>query len=170
MSRLPLALYTSNIACQVIFDGAARGSERLPRVEAGSSTTKLLGMLWHLATKPTALYLRNFFPRVKCWAFSPPGGLADPNVADAAQDFCTSVVLGKDWIPRLTVGSFARLRDEMVRTPLSKLGQTATVRQLCHFTGKVQLEYCGKVASPTSLSAFLSPLFNEMVRTHFPVL
>lgn len=61
-----------------------------------------------------ALYLRNYFPRVKCWAFAPPGGLADPNVADAAQDFCTSVVLGKDWIPRLTVGSFARLRDEMV--------------------------------------------------------
>lgn len=51
---------------------------------------------------------------MKCWAFSPPGGVADPHVAEAAQDFCTSVVLGKDWIPRLTVGSFARLRDEMV--------------------------------------------------------
>lgn len=52
--------------------------------------------------------------RVKCWAFAPPGGLADPNVAHAAKDFCTSVVLGKDWIPRLTVHSFERLRDEMV--------------------------------------------------------
>ena len=54
--------------------------------------------------------------RVKCWAFAPPGGLADPHVAEAAQEFCTSVVLGKDWIPRLTVHSFERLRDEMVRT------------------------------------------------------
>jgi len=53
---------------------------------------------------------------VKCWAFAPPGGLADPHVAKAAQEFCTSVVLGKDWIPRLTVHSFERLRDEMVRT------------------------------------------------------
>ena len=52
--------------------------------------------------------------RVKCWAFAPPGGLADPNVAHAAKDFCTSVFLGKDWIPRLTVHSFERLRDEMV--------------------------------------------------------
>lgn len=61
-----------------------------------------------------ALYLRNFFPKVKCWAFAPPGGLADPHVADAAREFCTSVVLGKDWIPRLTVRSFERLRDEMI--------------------------------------------------------
>ncbi|KAL0029095.1 hypothetical protein WJX77_006448 [Trebouxia sp. C0004] len=61
-----------------------------------------------------ALYLRNFFPKVKCWAFAPPGGLADPHVAEAAQEFCTSVVLGKDWIPRLTVHSFERLRDEMI--------------------------------------------------------
>ena len=52
--------------------------------------------------------------RVKCWAFSPPGGLADRNVSRAAQEFCTSVFLGKDWIPRLTVNSFERLRDEMV--------------------------------------------------------
>lgn len=61
-----------------------------------------------------ALYLRNFFPKVKCWAFAPPGGLADPHVADAAKEFCTSVLLGKDWIPRLTVQSFERLRDEMI--------------------------------------------------------
>ena len=51
---------------------------------------------------------------MKCWAFAPPGGLADPHVAEAAQEFCTSVFLGKDWIPRLTVHSFERLRDEMV--------------------------------------------------------
>eukprot|EP00891_Asterochloris_glomerata_P009487 jgi/Astpho2/9487/fgenesh1_pg.00145_%23_78_t len=72
-----------------------------------------------------ALYLRNFFPRVKCWAFSPPGGLADRNVSRAAQEFCTSVFLGKDWIPRLTVNSFERLRDEMImaatRIKISKL-------------------------------------------------
>ena len=62
-----------------------------------------------------ALYLRNYFKGVFCWAFSPPGGLAEPSVADAAQSFCTSVALGKDWIPRLTLASFEHLRDEMVR-------------------------------------------------------
>ena len=48
------------------------------------------------------------------WAFEPPGGLAGPHLAEAVQDFATSVVLGKDWIPRLTLKTFERLRDEMV--------------------------------------------------------
>ena len=52
--------------------------------------------------------------RVQCWAFSPPGGLLDPETADSTRKFTTSVVLGKDWIPRLTLDSFERLRDEMV--------------------------------------------------------
>ncbi|KAK9805494.1 hypothetical protein WJX72_001323 [[Myrmecia] bisecta] len=60
------------------------------------------------------LYLRNFFDGTKVYAFSPPGGLADPRVADAVQEFCTSVLIGKDWIPRLTLATFERLRDEMI--------------------------------------------------------
>lgn len=63
-----------------------------------------------------ALYLRNYFQGVKCWAFEPPGGVADPYIAEAAKGFCTSCVLGKDWIPRLTIATFERLRDEMVRS------------------------------------------------------
>ena len=51
------------------------------------------------------------------WAFEPPGGLAGPSIAKATRDFCTSVVLGKDWIPRLTLRTFERLRDEMVCLP-----------------------------------------------------
>lgn len=62
-----------------------------------------------------ALYLRKLFRGVLCWAFSPPGGLAEPALADAARSFCTSVAVGKDWIPRLTLASFEHLRDEMVR-------------------------------------------------------
>ena len=61
-----------------------------------------------------ALYVRKYFKNVFCWAFSPPGGLAEPSVAEAAKSFCTTVALGKDWIPRLTLGSFEHLRDEMV--------------------------------------------------------
>ena len=66
-----------------------------------------------------ALYLKNYFPNVYCWAFCPPGGLAEPTVAEAAKSFCTSVALGKDWIPRLTLGSFEQLRDEMVSLKLA---------------------------------------------------
>eukprot|EP00884_Botryococcus_braunii_P013120 jgi/Botrbrau1/21809/Bobra.0190s0029.1 len=61
-----------------------------------------------------SLYLRNFWPDLRCWAFSPPGGLADRNVAAASESFCTSVVVGKDWIPRLTLRSIENLRDDMV--------------------------------------------------------
>lgn len=35
-------------------------------------------------------------------------------VSRALQPLCTSTALGKDWIPRLSVSSFERLRDDMV--------------------------------------------------------
>ena len=38
-------------------------------------------------------------------------------VSRALQPLCTSTVLGKDWIPRLSVASFERMRDDMVRLP-----------------------------------------------------
>ncbi len=38
----------------------------------------------------------------------------DGALARAAADCVTSVVLGKDWVPRLSLASFERLRDEMV--------------------------------------------------------
>ncbi|CAK0786854.1 hypothetical protein CVIRNUC_010068 [Coccomyxa viridis] len=61
-----------------------------------------------------ALYIRSFYPRSRAWAFEPPGGLVDGQLARASSDCITSVVLGKDWVPRLSVASFERLRDEMV--------------------------------------------------------
>ena len=52
--------------------------------------------------------------RVKCWAFEPPGGMMTRVVSRALQPLCTSTALGKDWIPRLSVSSFERMRDDMV--------------------------------------------------------
>lgn len=60
------------------------------------------------------LYLRHFFPNLTCWAFSPPGGLVTSELAKSAGDWCTSVVCGKEWIPRLTYSTFDRMRSEMV--------------------------------------------------------
>ena len=37
----------------------------------------------------------------RCWAFSPPGGLASGELCAASEDWCTSCVCGKEWIPRL---------------------------------------------------------------------
>lgn len=36
-------------------------------------------------------------------------------VSRALQPLCTSTALGKDWIPRLSVAAFERMRDDMVR-------------------------------------------------------
>lgn len=63
-----------------------------------------------------ALYIRSFYPKSRAWAFEPPGGLVDGQLARASSDCVTSVVLGKDWVPRLSIASFERLRDEMVRS------------------------------------------------------
>ncbi|CAD7703304.1 unnamed protein product [Ostreobium quekettii] len=62
-----------------------------------------------------ALLLRRRYPNVTCWAFSPPGGLMSPVLAEALSPLCTSFVYGKDLVPRLTVGTLERLRDQMVQ-------------------------------------------------------
>lgn len=77
---------------------------------------------------PSALTSTRPFPRGsnpppptrhrRCWAFSPPGGLASASVGASAKAWCTTVVCGKEWIPRLTAQSFDRLRDEMVLAAL----------------------------------------------------
>jgi sn1-specific diacylglycerol lipase len=61
-----------------------------------------------------SLRMRQFFPGLKCWSFSPPGGLATAELSSGAVDWCTSVVCGKEMIPRLTLATFERMRDEMV--------------------------------------------------------
>ena len=61
-----------------------------------------------------SLRLRQFFPHLRCWCFSPPGGLATAELCKSATDWCTSVVCGKEMIPRLTLATFEHARDEMV--------------------------------------------------------
>lgn len=38
---------------------------------------------------------------LRCWAFNPPGGLVSWELAQIAQAYCTSIVVGKDVISRL---------------------------------------------------------------------
>ncbi len=60
----------------------------------------------------------SLLPRagLKCWAFNPPGGLMSWNLSQLAQRFCTSVVVGKDIISRLSFNNARRVVDEMVTT------------------------------------------------------
>ncbi|GAB4819117.1 hypothetical protein N2152v2_006163 [Parachlorella kessleri] len=61
-----------------------------------------------------AFHLKDLFPDLHCWAFNPPGGLLSWNLSRLAQRFCTSIVVGKDVISRLSFATSKRLVDEMV--------------------------------------------------------
>ncbi|KAH0631934.1 hypothetical protein JD844_019844, partial [Phrynosoma platyrhinos] len=47
-----------------------------------------------------AIMLKNAFPNLKCYAFSPPGGLLSKSLADYSKQFIVSVIVGKDVVPR----------------------------------------------------------------------
>jgi len=50
---------------------------------------------------------------VKCWAFCPPGGLLSQNLSHAAEDYCTSIIVNKDMVPRLSLKTVCRLFEGM---------------------------------------------------------
>jgi sn1-specific diacylglycerol lipase len=58
-----------------------------------------------------SLRLRLAFPDLKCWAFSPPLGLVCRKVGRGAEDWCTSVVCGKEIVPRYSFSTLDRARD-----------------------------------------------------------
>jgi len=60
------------------------------------------------------LMLRPSHPGLRVWAFSPPGGLLSEALAQWVSPWCTSVVLGNDFICRLSMPNLERLRDEMM--------------------------------------------------------
>ena len=51
---------------------------------------------------------------VRGWSFCPPGGLMSKNLSKAVEPFVTSVAVGKDVVPRLSVVNIGRLIDQMV--------------------------------------------------------
>ncbi|KAL6771318.1 hypothetical protein ACKKBG_A25860 [Auxenochlorella protothecoides x Auxenochlorella symbiontica] len=53
-------------------------------------------------------------PDLHCWAFCPPGGLMSWNLSVISRRFCTSLVVGKDAISRLSFNTVKRMVDEMV--------------------------------------------------------
>lgn len=65
------------------------------------------------------LHLRSMFPNLRCFAFSPPGGLVSIDLASSCKDWCISTVCGKEVIPRLTLGTLEHLRDDLVLLGMS---------------------------------------------------
>ncbi|XP_060950815.1 diacylglycerol lipase-beta [Limanda limanda] len=62
-----------------------------------------------------ALLLRNSFPNLQCYAFSPPGGLLSKALADYSKDFVVSVVLGRDLVPRLSIPNMEDLKRRILK-------------------------------------------------------
>uniref|UniRef100_A0A674BMZ0 Diacylglycerol lipase-beta n=1 Tax=Salmo trutta TaxID=8032 RepID=A0A674BMZ0_SALTR len=62
-----------------------------------------------------AILLRSSFPTLRCYAFSPPGGLMSKALADYSKEFVVSVVLGKDLVPRLSYPNMEDLKRRILK-------------------------------------------------------
>ncbi|OXB81788.1 UNVERIFIED_CONTAM: hypothetical protein H355_014985 [Colinus virginianus] len=62
-----------------------------------------------------AIMLKNSFPTLKCYAFSPPGGLLSKTLADYSKRFIVSIILGKDLVARLSMPNMEDLKRRIVR-------------------------------------------------------
>ncbi|XP_005998437.1 diacylglycerol lipase-beta [Latimeria chalumnae] len=62
-----------------------------------------------------AILLKKSFPGLKCYAFSPPGGLLSKSLSDYSKDFIVSIVVGKDLVPRLSISNMEDLKKRVLR-------------------------------------------------------
>lgn len=66
------------------------------------------------------LKMHQRVPSVRCWAFCPPGGLVSQNLSHEAEPYCTSVIVNKDIVPRLSLQTVYRLFEGMSPTVVTK--------------------------------------------------
>ncbi|XP_075421540.1 diacylglycerol lipase-beta isoform X3 [Ascaphus truei] len=67
------------------------------------------------AASVLAILLRNSFPNVRCYAFSPPGGLLSKALADYSKSFIISIIVGKDLVPRLSLSNMEILKNRILK-------------------------------------------------------
>lgn len=61
------------------------------------------------------VYFQPMFPTLHCYAYAPPGATMSVPLARAVSSFITSVAVGKDMVPRMTIPSMHRLMQQSVR-------------------------------------------------------
>ena len=61
-----------------------------------------------------AILLKHQYPNLVCFSYSPPGGLLSLPAIEYSKDFITSVVLGKDVVPRLGLHQMESLRYDLI--------------------------------------------------------
>ncbi|XP_076247442.1 inactivation no afterpotential E isoform X4 [Calliopsis andreniformis] len=61
-----------------------------------------------------AILLKQDYPDLVCFAYAPPGGLLSMPAQQYTQEFITSVVVGKDVIPRIGLRQMESLRADLI--------------------------------------------------------
>ena len=61
-----------------------------------------------------SMLLKPRYPKVRCFAFSPPGGLLSKAAARFTETFCLSVIVGDDLVPRLSLDTLESLKRQMI--------------------------------------------------------
>ncbi|KAL1480575.1 hypothetical protein MTO96_050915, partial [Rhipicephalus appendiculatus] len=61
-----------------------------------------------------AILLKQDFPNLLCYAYAPPGGLLSLPAVEYSKTFITSVVLGKDVVPRIGLHQMEALRTDLI--------------------------------------------------------
>eukprot|EP01137_Pigoraptor_chileana_P007994 Opistho-2@54291 len=61
-----------------------------------------------------ALLLRSQYSGLFCYAYSPPGCLLNEAAAKHSEQFCISLVVGKDVVPRMSFYTAEAMRDQMM--------------------------------------------------------
>ena len=62
-----------------------------------------------------SILLRERYPDLRCFCYSPTGALLNEAAAEFTEDFVTSVTLGNDLVARLNVPNTHKLKDDLVR-------------------------------------------------------
>ncbi|XP_046382989.1 diacylglycerol lipase-alpha-like isoform X2 [Ischnura elegans] len=62
-----------------------------------------------------AILMRGEFPGLHCYAYSPPGGLLSLPAVEYTKEFITSVVVGKDVVPRIGLHQLESLRTDLIK-------------------------------------------------------
>uniref|UniRef100_A0A1B0BDG5 Diacylglycerol lipase-alpha n=1 Tax=Glossina palpalis gambiensis TaxID=67801 RepID=A0A1B0BDG5_9MUSC len=61
-----------------------------------------------------AVLMKPDYPSLQCFSYSPPGGLLSMPVVEYSKSFITSVVLGKDVVPRIGLYQMEALRADLI--------------------------------------------------------
>lgn len=61
-----------------------------------------------------AIMMRQQYPDLQCFAYSPPGGLLSMPAVEYSKQFITSVVVGKDVVPRIGLHQMESLRADLI--------------------------------------------------------